>query len=122
MCSVDANDSDDVEVAELVRALRQSAGLSDDDFGRLLEPSAQNQRDEGAAHVSANRLHQISQALGVPPSTFGSGAKPAANAFAVPDLVATALSLRLLKAFNQIEDASVREGFVRLIERAVKVG
>ncbi len=116
---MDTNDADGIDgaVDRLIRALRQS-GPGPDDLGEMLDTAfAQMQhREVGDAGISANRLAQVSRALGA--AYDYSGAKPGAAAFAVPDMLATALNLRLLKAFNRIEDPAVREGFVRLIERA----
>lgn len=109
-------DEIDATLGKLLRALRQPGALPPDDLDSVLARGFAPD-DDGAGSVSPNRLLQISQALGVP--LFSQGPKdPAAVSASTTDLLAAALSLRLLKAFNRIEDPNVREGLVRLIERA----
>jgi hypothetical protein len=121
---VDANDAYGIDgaVDRLVRALAQS-DRKPDDLGEMLNLAfaQMQQHDNGAGGISASRLAQVSRALGAASVPSGAKARPgAAAAFAVQDMLATALNLRLLKAFNRIEDAAVREGFVKLIEHAAK--
>jgi hypothetical protein len=122
VCTTEA-DEIDVAVGGLVRALRLSATLSPDELGKMLGMTfaymQEHDGDDGHddAKIGANRLLQVSAALGAP---LFPGAKGNAASFP-PDLAAAALSLRLLKAFHQIEDAAVREGFVKLIERTAAV-
>lgn len=109
----------------LERALRLSADLSQDDLGKLLSVAFAQIQDHGDSDgnggIGAGRLMQVSAQLS-PQASSAQRSLAALASSAIPDLLATALSLRLLKAFNQIEDPAVREGFVRLIERTARGG
>lgn len=114
-------DEIDATVGKLLHALRQPGALAPDDLDTMLGSFADTaEADNGAGGVSPNRLLQISQALGVP--LFSKDQPAAAGSASTTDLMAAALSLRLLKAFNRIEDPAAREGLVRLIERAAGRG
>jgi hypothetical protein len=112
-------DEIDATLSKLLHALRQPGAPAPDDLDKLLGRFAELTAGENAGGASANRLLKISQVLGVP--LFSNGASdPAAAPASTRDLMAAALSLRLLKAFARIEDPGLREGLVRLVERAAK--
>jgi transcriptional regulator with XRE-family HTH domain len=116
--------SADGQVGESIRAHRLAAGMSQAQLGKRLGVSFQQVQkyEKGTNRVGAGRLPQIAAIFGVPigalfndtiDATPGKG-----TAGAVPvGLVADAATIKLLTAFSQIVDRSVRSQLSGLVER-----
>jgi transcriptional regulator with XRE-family HTH domain len=118
-------DEFDRQIGQLVKARRLSKGISQGELGQILgltEHEIQNY-ESGSKSISASRLAQISEALDVPVTFFyddteGYSGLEAGHVPADPaQMLKTILGLRLLRAFHNLQDHSMREHLVRLAEQ-----
>jgi transcriptional regulator with XRE-family HTH domain len=119
----------DRHVGARVRMRRMMVGMSQEKLGEALGLTFQQVQkyEKGANRISASRLQQISESLGIPLSYFFKGAPvsdaAAASGFAeggseesyASDFVMTAEGLSLNRAFARIADAKVRKKIVDLV-------
>jgi len=118
----------DVHVGGRVRLRRMLVGLSQEKLGEQLGLTFQQVQkyEKGSNRISASRLYEIAQILGVPVQFFfedihtvGADAAPgfaengSADSF-VMDFLSTSEGLQLNKAFASIGDPAVRRKLVEL--------
>jgi transcriptional regulator with XRE-family HTH domain len=107
----------DVEVGESIRAHRLLAGMSQGDLARKIGVSFQQVQkyEKGTNRVGAGRLPQIAAIFDVP---IGALFKDHAGASPVPArLVTDSASAKLLTAYADITDRSVRHNLSELVQR-----
>ena len=119
----------DRHVGTRIRMRRVLIGMSQEKLGGALGLTFQQVQkyEKGTNRVSASRLQQISSALGVPIDFFYNDSTPASAAVGFAETGRPAYAadplpvegLKLLKAFNAIEDAPTRK---RLLELAQTLG
>ena len=115
-------DATDVAVGRRIRSRRLLLGLSQMELGHRLGITFQQVQkyENGTNRVSAGRLQQIAQLCKVPVAFFfdGTAGKPAYPAHVTEglDFLDTAASVRLVRAFAEIDDAAVRRDIVALVE------
>ncbi len=111
----------DMHIGKRVRLRRQILALTQTDLAARLNISYQQlQKYETSANrISASRLYQIAQVLGVPVEYFFEGADVLASKTAMRggpggqgDMSASAI--KTLAAFSQISSQGVRKSFVQL--------
>jgi predicted transcriptional regulator len=113
----------DVLIGTRLRAHRLSRNLSQEELAASLGISFQQiqKYEKGANRVSASRLKEISDVLGVPIATWFADHKPSKKK--TPDqadahsFITNVRSMRLLKSFSQIEDAKTQNLISDLCER-----
>jgi transcriptional regulator with XRE-family HTH domain len=109
--------SADVQVGESIRAHRLLAGMSQGDLASRIGVTFQQVQkyEKGTNRVGAGRLPQIAEIFGVP---IGALFKDQAGASAVPaKLVTDTASVKLLTAYADITDRSIRRNLSELVER-----
>jgi transcriptional regulator with XRE-family HTH domain len=119
----------DKHVGGRVRMQRMVLGMSQEKLGDAIGLTFQQVQkyEKGANRISASRLQQIADVLGVPVTFFFDGApglprasSHEANEAPAPELLTDFLStsdgIALAKAFTRIRRAKVRRGIVRLVE------
>jgi transcriptional regulator with XRE-family HTH domain len=124
----------DKYVGSRVRMRRLMLGMSQEKLGDKLGITFQQVQkyEKGTNRVSASRLQAMSDILQVPvpfffegaPQTAGrvrKGAEAPSPAY-VSDFLANSDGLKLVKAFTQIGDATLRRSVVRLVEEIVGEG
>jgi len=109
---------EDHRVGALIRSLRIKRNLSQTELGAAAGITFQQiqKYEKGTNRVSASRLKQIAEALGVPTSSFfeeGALTKSEHDQLA---LIETPGSMRMMTAFNDVHDTEVRRLLVRLVE------
>ena len=110
----------DIHVGARIRAQRVIRGLTQSDLARLVGISFQSVQkyEQGENRVSASRLYEFAQALGVAPQHFFDGLEgPRSGDAALPDVAAdvdSELRHRLL-AVMAIEDERLRRLIVQLL-------
>jgi transcriptional regulator with XRE-family HTH domain len=117
----------DKHVGARVRMRRIMMDLSQEKLGEALGVTFQQVQkyEKGSNRISASRLQQISETLGVAPAFFFEGAptgdgEPAVgfseeSATYVANFLSTTEGLQLNKAFSRIRDAKVRRRIVDLV-------
>jgi transcriptional regulator with XRE-family HTH domain len=109
----------DIHVGARIRAQRVVRGLTQSDLARLVGISFQSVQkyEQGENRVSASRLYEFAQALGVAPQHFFDGLEGAKSGDVLPDVAAATdreLRHRLL-AVMAIEDDRLRRLIVQLL-------
>jgi len=113
----------DVLVGQNIRICRLQKGVSQDELGRRVGVTFQQiqKYEKGMNRVGASRLSRIAEVLRIPIAALFDGAEPAAGERpeqrSARALLTKPHSLRLLQAFDQIEDETVRSLLLDLIER-----
>lgn len=105
----------DIEVGARMRAHREAAGLSQHELSRLIDISFQQiqKYERGQNRISASRLLQIAEQLGVSGAVLlGEAAGPAADA--PKSLLETPGALELLQAYRGIRSAAHRQGLLAM--------
>ena len=124
----------DVHVGSRIRMRRQLIGMSQEKLGELLGITFQQVQkyEKGANRISASRMQNIAQVLGVPVSYFFDGAPrdeglAMASGFAesgqadyAVDIFTTPEGVALARAFASIEDPKVRRRVVDLVTTLVE--
>src|SRR5918999_4218113 len=120
----------DVHVGNRVRMRRMLIGMSQEKLGDQLGLTFQQVQkyEKGSNRVSASRLFQMSQILGVtiqffyddmPGSVSGNpstGFSENKNGALIMDLISSAEGLQLNQAFIEIKDADVRRRIIDLVK------
>jgi transcriptional regulator with XRE-family HTH domain len=115
-------DPRDAEIGQRVRALRLQRGLSQTELGNLVNVTFQQVQKyvKGVNRISAGRLQQIAEVLGVPVAYFFAASDSANGSpgAAAPDVefLQTEGALRLARAFSRIKQPGVRLRLLRLTE------
>lgn len=118
----------DVAVGQRIRIERLSQRLSQTELAAAIGVSFQQLQkyESGANRVGAGRLTLIADKLGVPLTTFfGStaGAARMEGSSAAPlHLLTDRTSLRLLEAFNKLNDSELKHAIVRVVELKAERG
>jgi transcriptional regulator with XRE-family HTH domain len=112
----------DVLIGSRLRAHRLSRDLSQEELAESLGISFQQiqKYEKGANRVSASRLKEISDILDVPITAWFADHKPSKKAAEGADahtFITNVRAMRLLKSFNQIEDARTQNLIVDLCEK-----
>ncbi|MFH6784322.1 MULTISPECIES: helix-turn-helix domain-containing protein [Methylobacterium] len=124
-----APDPVDRHVGHRVRVRRLLVGVSQEKLGDALGVTFQQiqKYEKGANRISASRLRQIADMLGVPVNFFYEGAprqdggrdetptEPASDTSA-HDVFWTSQDLQLVRAFQRITDGQVRRRIISLVE------
>ncbi len=109
----------DVVVGHNIRFWRLERKMSQTDLANALGLTFQQiqKYENGANRVGASRLMQIAEALGVAIHVFFDGAgNQAAETESPIKFVADQQALRLVRAFADIDDATLRRSVVTLVE------
>jgi transcriptional regulator with XRE-family HTH domain len=109
----------DVRVGHLIRVQRVALGMPQTVLAKKLGLTFQQVQkyEKGINRVSASRLIQIAEALEVDPHAFLPGNGDANNDDAeTASLVKDIGAARLVRAFNQIKDAKMKQSIVTLTE------
>jgi transcriptional regulator with XRE-family HTH domain len=108
----------DVEVGRRVRVFRLQRQMTQTTLGERLGLTFQQiqKYENGTNRIGAGRLQVIAEVLEVPVAAFFD--RPATKGSSKPllDFIDTAASLRLLRAFERMENSAVRNAFVKLAE------
>lgn len=124
-----APDPVDRHVGHRVRVRRLLVGVSQEKLGDALGVTFQQiqKYEKGTNRISASRLRQIADMLGVSVSFFyegaprqdggrsEEGAEPASD-LAAHDVFWTSQDLQLVRAFQRITDAQLRRRIISLVE------
>ena len=119
----------DKHVGARLRMRRMLVGMSQEKLGQSVGITFQQVQkyEKGTNRVSASRMHQIGQVLGVPVEYFYEGApsveggpagfaeSPGAS-YQAENLLSTSEGIQLMRAFTRIADARVRRKIVDLAE------
>lgn len=111
----------DIHVGARIRAQRVIRGLTQSDLARLVGISFQSVQkyEQGENRVSASRLYEFAQVLGVVPQHFFDGLEGRKSGDTLPDAAATAAAdselRRRLLAVMAIEDERLRHLIVQLL-------
>jgi transcriptional regulator with XRE-family HTH domain len=116
----------DIHVGARIRAQRVIRGLTQGDLARLVGISFQSVQkyEQGENRVSASRLYEFAQALGVAPQHFFDGLDGHKAGDSLPDIATTVdneLRRRLL-AVMAIEDERLRRLIVQLLHVLSELG
>lgn len=112
----------DVKVGQRIRIERLNRGLSQTELADAIGVSFQQLQkyEKGVNRVGAGRLTLIADKLGLPLTTFfgmDGAAQPNEDAQHAPlHLLTDRYSLRLLEAFNRIENPGLKQAIVRFVE------
>lgn len=122
----------DVYVGSRVRMRRMLVGLSQEKLGERLGLTFQQVQkyEKGSNRVSASRLYQMAQILGVPVQFFfedlpeqakgefgnSNGFSESSQEAMIMDFLSSSEGLQLNKALSEISDASVRRKVVELVK------
>ena len=112
----------DVEIGRKIRALRLQRGLSQSQLAEAIGLTFQQVQkyEKGANRVSAGRLQQIADVLGVPVTFFYSGMGARAKKGDVQSagiaLIQTKGAMRLLRAFANIQSRATKYALVVMAE------
>jgi transcriptional regulator with XRE-family HTH domain len=112
--------SADVQVGEAIRAHRLLARMSQNDLARKIGVTFQQVQkyEKGTNRVGAGRLPQIAEVLGIP---VGALFKDHAGAVSVPvKLITDTAAVRMLTAYADIKDSSIRRNLSELVDRIAK--
>ncbi|MFE1601377.1 helix-turn-helix domain-containing protein [Methylobacterium sp. ID0610] len=123
-----APDPIDRHVGHRVRVRRLLVGVSQEKLGDALGVTFQQiqKYEKGANRISASRLQQIAEMLGVPVGFFYEGAprpesghdeeRPETPRLPATDVLWTSQDLQLVRAFQRVTDPQVRRRLVSLVE------
>src|SRR5215813_14082872 len=100
-------DPRDAEIGQRVRALRLQRGLSQTELGNFIKVTFQQVQkyEKGANRISAGRLQQVAEVLGVPVAYFFAAPEPRSASNGVgQELPQTEGALRLARAYARIKE------------------
>ena len=112
-------DAVDTHVGSRIRMRRIAMGMSQERLGEALGLTFQQVQkyEKGANRIGAGRLYATANALGVDVAFFFQGLESRHKKPAAPSLlVETRDGARLMKAFAEIRDTSVKRRTVELVE------
>jgi len=119
--------SADSRVGESIRAHRLAAGMSQGDLAKRLGVSFQQVQkyEKGINRVGAGRMPQIADMFGVPIGTLFKGTVDASpgkgTGGEVPvKLISDVTAVKLLTAYAEITDRSIRRDLSELVDRIAK--
>jgi len=119
--------SADSQVGESIRAHRLAAGMSQGDVAKRLGVSFQQVQkyEKGTNRVGAGRLPQIADLFGVPIGALFRGSVDASvgkgtGGYVPVKLISDATTVKMLAAYAEITDRSVRRNLGELIDRIAK--
>jgi transcriptional regulator with XRE-family HTH domain len=119
--SVDARDA---EIGRVVRAQREQLRLSQADLAERIGVSFQQVQkyENGSNRISIGRLTRIAEALGVPPTFFFARETKAgvARSNKSREFLAAAGALRLIRAYDRLQNPELRTAFVEFAESIAK--
>jgi transcriptional regulator with XRE-family HTH domain len=111
-------DARDIAVGQRVRALRLERGLSQTALGDRLNVTFQQVQkyEKGVNRLGASRLQAIAEVFGVPVNTLfsDSPAKQSDAKDSLFELVDSAGALRLLRAYSQLPNYTLKNALVQL--------
>jgi transcriptional regulator with XRE-family HTH domain len=111
-------DARDIAVGQRVRALRLERGLSQTALGDRLNVTFQQVQkyEKGVNRLGASRLQAIAEVFGVPVNTLfsDSPAKQTDGKDSLFELVDSAGALRLLRAYSQLPNYTLKNALVQL--------
>jgi len=114
----------DVLVGRRVRERRTLEGMSQtavaDKLGLTFQQLQKYER--GHNRISASRLYELAQLLGVPVSYFYEGMEEGKSAPSHDDMLTKRETLELVRAYYKITDPAVRDSIRRLTQAAAKLG
>jgi transcriptional regulator with XRE-family HTH domain len=113
-------DPRDIEVGRRVRTFRLQKGLSQEKLGDALGLTFQQVQkyEKGTNRIGAGRIQRIAEILDVPVTDFFTPQKRGVTAPSeVFELLDTAASLRLLRAYSRIRDPRVQQAVTNLVEK-----
>jgi transcriptional regulator with XRE-family HTH domain len=107
----------DHEIGRRIKLRRLEIGMSQESLGQGLALTFQQVQkyEKGVNRVSSGRLQQIAKILNVPVTFFFSDLGGTGNT-AIPAMLDSAYSLRLLKAFTKIRNREIQRSTVELVE------
>jgi transcriptional regulator with XRE-family HTH domain len=119
-----SRDPRDMEIAKRVRALRLQRGMSQTELGSVLDVTFQQVQkyETGSNRISAGRLQQIAEVLDVPIGYFYAGLDEGAAQRVMPaiepevELLQSAHTVRLVRAYSRISDRRTRLKLLKLAE------
>ena len=125
----------DVHVGNRVRMRRMLIGMSQEKLGERLGLTFQQVQkyEKGSNRISASRLYQMSEILGVPVQFFfeelpqaasleaGGFSAPASEA-PVMDFLSSSEGIQLNRAFARVDDAMLRRRIVDLVKSIAGTG
>ena len=119
--------STDGQIDQLVKARWLALGLSQNDLAEVLGAPGQPtpKTNNGSGRVSAGRLMQVADALGVSHDLF-EGLSPSTkpqkpqSGIANADTMQALLELRLLRVFRELQDNNTKRMLIQLAEQIVK--
>jgi transcriptional regulator with XRE-family HTH domain len=112
--------SADVQVGKSIRAHRLLAGMSQGELGSKIGVTFQQVQkyEKGTNRVGAGRLPRIAEILGIPVAAFF---KDHAGTDPVPvTLVTDTAAVKMLTAYADITDRSVRRNLSELVDRIAR--
>jgi transcriptional regulator with XRE-family HTH domain len=109
----------DIEVAQRVRIQRLSRGMAQTELADHLGVSFQQVQkyEKGTNRISAGRLEQIAEALGVQVTFFYGLTDNKKSTEEIMGFLDSANALRLLNAFSRLRDPGVQRAVVVLVEQ-----
>ena len=113
-------DAQDLEVGRRVRTFRLQRGLSQEKLADQLGLTFQQVQkyEKGTNRIGAGRLQRIAEILGVTAADFfTSGKREKTVPSELFELLDTAASLRLLRAYARIRDPQVQQAVAHLVEK-----
>jgi len=112
----------DGQIDRLVKARWLAIGLSPSDLAEALSAAVRSRFDDGerAKWLDADRLHQIADALEIPPDLMRSAADDASRTGSEHESMQALLDLRLLRAFRELQDSRTKRTLIHLAEQMVK--
>jgi transcriptional regulator with XRE-family HTH domain len=118
-------DGIDAQIDQLVKARWLAIGLSQTDLAEVLGAASQQNRKDGnrSNGVDAGRLMQVAESLDIPIASVPTGAGQEGRSLSSVDTLNSLqplLELRLLRAFNELQDQRTKQTLVHLAEQIVK--
>jgi hypothetical protein len=115
----------DGNIDRLVRTRWLAIGLSQTDLAEVLGAAFQPNRKDGNGSngVDAGRLMQVAESLDIPIASVPTGAGQEERDLSLADTLnslQSLLELRLLRAFNELQDQRTKQTLVHLAEQIVK--
>jgi transcriptional regulator with XRE-family HTH domain len=117
-------DARDAEVGRRVRTYRLQKGLSQEKLAEQLGLTFQQVQkyEKGTNRIGAGRLQRIAEILGVPVIDFFEPTKGKSASNEIFELLDTAASLRLMRAYLRIRDPQVKQAVAHLVEKIANNG
>ena len=115
--------TDGQQIDQLVKARWLAIGLSQHDLAEVLGAPAQGAPKNTNGRVSAGRLMQVADALGVSHDLFqglSRSTTPPQSGTANSDTVQALIELRLLRVFRELQDNNTKRVLIQLAEQIVK--